>query len=162
MDSSGFPRISLGNLVHSVFIYGIEIYGNASYCHLKPLITKCNTLLRVLQFSNKFTKIVDLYKKYNTLPVDCLFNYYILKLMHRCMYDCFGLPKVIRNLFTINKSIHDHNTRSHSDFHLSNSIDKNSLAFLGPKLWSKLPQEIKDVTSQSIFLKLIKNHLINQ
>jgi len=147
------------SLIHSVLIYGIEIYGNASYCHLKPLITKCNTLLRVLQFSNKSTKVVDLYKKYHTLPIDSLFHYYILKLMHRCLHDNSGLPKVINNLFTINTSIHDHNTRSHSDFHLSNSIDKNSLAFLGPKLWSKLPQVIKEVSSQSIFLNLVKNHL---
>ena len=149
-------------LVYSKLVYGIEVYAYTYISHLKPLIVKCNSLLRVLQNSKRTTRNKDLYINYSTLPVDKLFNLHVMKLMHNCLYNDSTIPKVICNLFKTGHDIHSYFTRSSRMFFIGDSVSRKSIQYLGPLLWSKLPYYLRTCPSTHKFLKDYKLHLTNQ
>ena len=73
-------------LAYSKLIYCIEIYAKVGKTELKPLIVRCNRLLRLLQNKPRKTHVKDLYIAYATLYVDKLFLYITLKRLHKCIY----------------------------------------------------------------------------
>ena len=85
-------------LVYSSLIYCIEVYGRAKKSVINPLFIKCN-LLRILQEKPRSYSVKELYKQYNTLPVNLLYKLFILKLMYRVVYCKDYLPEVIIKLF---------------------------------------------------------------
>jgi hypothetical protein len=149
------------SLIYSQLVYGVEIYANAQKSVLKPLIIKCNSLLRVLQFKPRRTAIRDLYTTFNTLPVDLLHNLYTMSLMYRCMYDPINVPRAIVNLFKSNRSISQHNTRSCNDFYLDGNLSRSSISYRGPSTWSKLPTSLKDRSSLGLFINSYKQMLFD-
>ena len=72
-------------LIYSVLIYCVEVYANVNKSTLKPLIIKCNRLLRLLQHKSRRTPLYDLYSTFDTLPIDLLFEYHTAKFIHRCL-----------------------------------------------------------------------------
>ena len=146
-------------LIYSALLYGIEVYGKATKCLLNPLLIKCNFLLRLLQNKPRLTNTKSLYSSYDTLPMNLLYKFYIYKLMHSITYNINSVPLVIRNLFDKNNSIHSHFTRSSQLFHVHGSISPEAINFIGPSLWFKLPNDLRECTNSSKFLKLCKQFL---
>jgi len=149
-------------LVYSKIIYGIEVYANTYITYLKPLIIKCNSLLRLLQNSKRTTRTNELYVNYNTLPVNMLFNYNLMKLMHNCLYNESNVPKVICNLFKTGHDVHNHSTRNCRMFFIADNVCRNSIQYIGPNLWRKLPNNLRTCPSIYKFLKDYKLYLTNQ
>ena len=149
------------SLIYSLLVYCVEIYGCAKSKFLRPLIIKCNVVLRILQDKPRTYHVKDLYLNYNTLPVDLLHKFFILKLMHRFVYNRQDLPDAISNLFTANNDVHNYNTRSKYHFNLSNVtvFKSNMISFSGPCLWSKLPLQIRSIPSVHIFNSQCKHEL---
>jgi len=147
------------SLIYTSLIYCIEIYGNAKRKFLNPLIIKCNSLLRIIQDKTRFDHVKDLYLTYNTLPVHLLYKLFLLKLMHRFIYCRHSLPVVISRLFCCNNEVHDFNTRFKYQFNLSHVTNSNSISFLGPSMWLKLPNVAKECQSPSGFVRLCKYSL---
>lgn len=147
------------SLIYSSLIYCIEVYGNAKRKLLNPLIIKCNSLLRIIQDKSRFDHVRDLYIAYNTLPVHLLHKLYLLKLMHRFIYSRQCLPVVISKLFCSNNDVHSYNTRLKHHFNLNYVTNFNSISLIGPSIWAKLPNSIKDCPSLSGFLHLCKASL---
>jgi len=149
-------------LIYSKLVYGIEVYGSATKSNLDPLIIKCNRLLRVLQNKPRKTRVIDLYDFYNTLPVNLLFKLFIMKIMHRRVYDSNNILLVICKLFYPGTSIHTHNTRNKNNFILQNNIPSKSFSFYGPSMWNKLPSNIQSMISITTLLKYYKNFLLKE
>lgn len=84
-------------LIYSSIIYGIEIYRNTTKHILNPLIIRCNYLLRLLH-NKPLNYNVRQYVNYNSQPVDLFFKLYIVKVMHRFVYDSNSLPVAINLL----------------------------------------------------------------
>ena len=103
-------------LAHSNLIYCIEAYGNVNKSKLRPLITKCNRLLRLLQSKPRRNPIHDFYSSFDTIPFDLLFEFYILKFIHKCLYSSSNVPVIVRNWFTRGSALHDHNIRHSHNF----------------------------------------------
>jgi len=82
-----------------------------------------------------------------------------MKLMHRCVYDKKSVPEVIANLFNSNSNIHDHNTRSKYDPHLTANLSSKSLSFYGPSMWGKLPLKLRGIPNLNSFLSQYKSYL---
>ena len=55
----------------------------------------------------------------------------------------------------LNRSIHTHNTRNRSNFHL----DSVNTKFNGATLWNSLPASLREPMSRAKFKKLIKSYL---
>ena len=125
-------------LVNSIIIYCIEVYANVTQSILKPLIVKCNRLLRLLQAKPRRTPVLDLYSSFSTLPVDKLFQFYTLKLIHKCVYNSYNLPSSIVNYFIKTNTVHSHLTRRSGFLFIQSDSSPASIAFYGPVLWNKL------------------------
>ena len=65
--------------VHSHLVYGIEIYANTYNKNINKLVILNNKILRILQNVSRDTHIIELYTKFNTLPIPALHNCQILK-----------------------------------------------------------------------------------
>ncbi len=147
-------------LIHSTLIYCIESYGNVSKSASHQILIKNNRLLRLLQFKSRRTPLKELYSSFNTLPIHLLYEYYSMKLVHKCLYDSPCIPSVVRGWFTRGSSIHDHNTRQSSSFALISLFNPNSIQFLGPSNWSKLPAYLQNDPSLRSFLSSFKQYLL--
>jgi hypothetical protein len=149
-------------LAYSSLIYCIEVYGRAKKSVLNPLIIKCNLLLRILQDKQRSHRVNDLYKSYDTLPVNLLYKLFVLKLMYRVVYCRGCLPNVIVSLFNINDDFHSYNTRSRYEFNIQASASVNSITFVGPSLWVKLPRAIRESCSVDMFIRQCKVYLSDE
>ena len=149
-------------LVYSSLIYCIEAYGRANLCVINPLIVKCNSLLRVLQDKPRTYSVKELYRYYDTLPVNLLYKLFTLKLMYRVVHYKNSLPTVIVNLFAINNDVHSYNTRSRHEFNLQSNSCVKSISFIGPSMWFKLPKIYRECTSVINFVQRCKVFLFDE
>ena len=120
---------------------------------------KNNTILRILQNKNRETHNLDLYKTYNTMPVDLLHESSILLFMRCCVLSPSTLPEALRNLFIRNVDVHSHNTRQKYDFNVQHNVSKNSIFHIGPSLWYKLPLIIRNCPTYTNYKKNVKTIL---
>jgi len=148
-------------LIHSVLIYCIEVYANVNKSQLKPLIIKCNRLLRLLQNKPRRTHAYELYALYNTLPVDFLFQFYTMNFIHKCSFNPSTMPCVVSGWFVRGSRNHSHNTRHKDNFVLQSNLNPKSVMYYGPSMWSKLPSQLQSISSSLSFLKLYKLYLID-
>ena len=65
--------------VHSHLVYGIEIYANTHMKNVNKLVILNNKILRILQNVSRDIHTVELYTKFNTLPIPALHNCQILQ-----------------------------------------------------------------------------------
>ena len=79
--------------------------------------------------------------------------------MHRFIYYRQSLPAVISKLFCSNDDVHNYNTRFKHQFNLNYVCKSNSISFVGPSMWLKLPRDIKECPSPSGFVRLCKSSL---
>ena len=73
------------------------------------------------------------------------------------------LPTPLLNFFSSNLTVHKHNTRQVLDPHFSiiyNSIAEKSIIHRGPRIWSNIPQPIKECETKNSFNKLLKRHFL--
>lgn len=146
---------------YSSIVYCIEVYGNATKTLLNPIRVKCNLILRILQNQDRLCHTKELYKFYNTLPIEQLYQYRVLTLMHSCVYNPIILPNVIPKLFVLNTEVHQYNTRGYNVFNLQSGTSKKSIAYIGPSMWMKLPKHISGISNISQFNRCLKIHLLN-
>lgn len=142
--------------------YGIELYGISNKTTLKPLEIQCNKILRCLQNVHPRTHCRIIYNNFNTLPVNYLFRFSLLKILHKSIYDPKSLPNVITSKFATNSQTHNYCTRNQNDFHYFNNIkyDDDPLA-LATRFWNWLPDTIKLVSSKRVFHRSLKSYYLN-
>ena len=69
------------------------------------------------------------------------------------------LPIIYLDYFTLNSSIHDHNTRGRSLLHsqIRASYGHKTIHFLGSLLWNALPPDLKELSNTKMFKLKLKN-----
>jgi len=156
-------RMLYFSLIYSRVLYAIEVYANTYITYLHDLIILNNRLLRIIQHKPYNANTTDLYKLFNTLPVNKLFQFQLLIHAHTLNFRPSSLPSIFSLNYQLNKDIHSHDTRSSHDFHristpstFSTKISSNQCA----KLWNSLPITLKTEYSIHAFKGLLKNYLI--
>jgi hypothetical protein len=147
--------------VHLHVLYGIEIYANTCLTYLDKLIKLNNKLLRIMQHQPRFCHVRDLYVNYCTLAIFEQHTQQLLTLVHKVLYHKSELPDVFSDYFTLNRSVHVHETRSQTDIHLdkaSTAFGQRSVKYKGGFLWNNLPPDLKTIESSRKF-KLSLKHL---
>jgi len=153
------------SMVHSKIIYGIEIYANTYPTYLHDLMILDNRLLRITQKKSRYSHVADLYKSFKTLPVDKLFNFRLLLHAHAILHKSNSIPPIFHNTLTLNKDVHEHDTRSQLDLHRKSyqtSSGRKITANLCSSLWNSLPSEIKNINSEEGFKKSLKSFFLSQ
>ena len=123
-----------------------------------------NRILRIIQHKPIHTSTVDLYRLFNTLPIDKLFQFQILLHAHAINFHPDSVPSIFLNISKRNNEIHTHNTRASQDFHkvsITSIFGKKISSNIYTKLWNKLPINIKAETNRNAFKKLLKVFLIS-
>jgi len=124
-----------------------------------------NKILRVLQMQPRDAHTVQLYKRYNTLPIPELHNYQIFLLVHKLLYNNNKLPAAFDGYFVPNSAVHSYSARSSSDLHLlspQTAVGKKLIKFKTSQLWNRLPDQLKQIRSPNSFKLQLKNYLLNK
>ena len=123
-----------------------------------------NRFLRLILHKNLSFNTTDLYSSFGTLPIDKLFKSQLLLHAHNIFYHPESLPKIFIPLSQLNADVHDHHTRSKSDFHRTSSISSFSSKIsynLYAKLWNSLSTEVKSVVGHKQFKRSIQSLLLD-
>lgn len=150
--------------VHPYILYGIEIYANTFGTYLDRLKKLNNKILRITQCQPRRSHVLDLYKRYNLLPLDHLYSQQLLVFVFKCLYYNQMVPFVFHEYFTFNRQVHAYGTRAQNDLHIfapNTSFKKRTVKYQCSVLWNSLPEHMKVCSSVKVFKKTSKQYLIS-
>ena len=119
--------------------YGVLAWGNTYQTYLNKIYIIQKKALRLINNSGYRSHTRPLFFKFKCLTVFNIYKYHLGVLMYK--FDRQILPAAIQNMFTLNSSIHNYNTRSSSKFHIFSArtnFYKSTVRHQGPILWNSL------------------------
>ena len=147
--------------IYPYLIYCIESWGNASNCHIDPLYMLQKRILRILTISNYDVPSELLFRYTNILPLCKLVHYRIGIMMYK--YANGLLPSMINSIYTVNRDIHEHNTRQkhllHTNKGSTNQFNK-SFSNISARVWNALQKAIDVNISAFKFKHISKTYLL--
>ena len=144
-------------MVQPYLTYGVILWGSTYQSYLKRTV-----ILQKKAHYKAHTK--PLFYASNVLNIKYSYLLEVAKFMHD--FTRRKLPIPLLNFFSSNLTVRQHNTRQVLDPHFTiifNSIAEKSIIHGGPRIWSNIPQPIKECANKKSFNKLLKRHfLMNQ
>ena len=104
---------------------------------------------------------LQLFISLSILKLKDLFNLQMAVFMYE--YNMVILPLSLRQCFTRNDQLHHQNTRHSIDPHIvsrRSCFMSNCFICQAPKLWSNLPNQLKEAYSSKTFKNQVKRHYI--
>lgn len=139
-------------LINSKIEYGLEIWGGSYFATLKPLIILQKAFIRIISFKKKVDHTFQLFVNLNILPIR---NLYVFKTL-QIFFDRSG-DKKLRDFRRVSRN------RLNVIVPKPNlTIFKKFYLYLAPTFFNSLPPQIKECAIKQTFLKLLRNHLINE
>ena len=156
-------KVVYNSLIHPYLNYSILNWGRASYATSKPLIKLQNKAIKIINPA-KMGSLKEHFQHLNILCLPKLYSFSVGKFMHS--YHNKLLPNHFDEYFIPLCSIHYHSTRLTTSKNLflprvNSSSGECSLKFIGPKVWSSIPYNIKFSTTFTFKWKL-KKHLLHE
>ena len=151
------------SLIHPYLNYSILNWRRASNATIQPLIKLLNKAIKITNPTNT-ASIEEHFQRLNILCLPKLYSFSVGKFMHS--YHNKLLPNHFDEYFIPLSSIHYHSTRLATSRNLflpgvNSSSEKCSLKFIGPKVWSSIPDDIKFSTT-FIFKWKLKKDLLHE
>ena len=149
-------------IIHSHFVYGIQIWSCTSPSNLNALIIKQKAAVRIVNNSTYNSHTEPIFKSLSILPLDNLIEYFKLQFMFSFLNG--SLPRSFDSTWIRNESREggDHRPvlRNHQDIFIPpsrlTSTDKFPF-FNFPRIWSSFPDNnIKNITSKPEFNRKLK------
>ena len=114
----------LSNLYHTYIFpylnYCIEVWGNASHCHLLLFLTQ-NKIIRLITFLKHLAHTESIFKSLNILPLNSLYYHIIRLLMYKLANGL--LAEALHELYIKKNKIHHYPTRNCEKYHIQTSTD---------------------------------------
>ena len=121
--------------------------------------------MRLLTFNDVYPTTPDpliptepIFAKLNVLMVDDIYNHQVSKFVFKCIYRITQF----HDWYKFTCGIHQHSTRSNynvNDEIIINNYGLKQLKVLGPRIWNKLPTDLKDASTLYVFLKKLKVYI---
>ena len=151
-------------MIHPFLSYGIMLWGNAFNYQLKRLEIIQKRRIRSISNVRDNHPTSSLFICLAIPRLNDIFNISLGKFMFQNSKN--ELPPPLQRLFTPNTNVRTRFTRHRNNPHRSNTgwdITCISKMFVhqGPKLWSELPTDIKEVNNPKLFTKHLKKPYIN-
>ena len=130
-------------------MYAIEIYANCTAKAISKLNILNNKIIRTILNMNIRTPIATLYLNCKVLPINKLFAFNILLLVHKVLTCKSQLPIIFQNYFKPLSQIHNYTTRGNNKVYLNsstNSFSHRTIKFTGALLYNKLPNRLRQLT----------------
>ena len=150
-------------MVQPYLTYGIILWGSTYQSYLKRTVILQKKAIRYMHKAHYNAHTKPLFCASNVLNINFTYLLEVSKFMHD--YTRRTLPTPLLNFFSSNLTVHQHNTRQVLDPHFSiiyNSIAEKSIIHRGPRIWSNIPQVIKECVNKNSFNKLLKRHFVTK
>lgn len=146
-------------LIFPYTLYGIPVWGQASRCDLKKILTFQKRVLRLIFFSSKRSHAIPLLIASNILPVNMLYFETVSTIMHNATTS--SKPRNIRELFIHSSDVHAYNTRFScaDNFYIQKSrlhVKLKSFSAFGTRLWNCLHPDWRKLTKRAFKGKIHK------
>ena len=131
-------------LINPHLLYGNILWGSAYKSQLHKLENQQKKAIRSITNSKYNEHTSPLFKSLNILKVQDMHEIELAKLAF--MHQNNSLPRPLLNIYNQNYHVHSHKTRQQMDLHMNkihNDVVFRSFVYKGPRVWSKLPNEIK-------------------
>jgi len=154
-------KVVYNSLIQPYLNYSILNWGRDSNATIQPLIKLQNKAIKIINPTN-MGSLEDHFQHLNILCLPKLYSFSVGKFMHS--YHNKLLPNHFDEYFVPLSSIHYHSTKLATSKNLflprvNSSSGKFSLKFIGPKVWSSIPDDIKLSTTFTFKWKLKKHPL---
>ena len=119
--------------------------------------------MRIILGKKYDTPNIELYRIFNVLPIPLLHEMRLLQIVHKYYYHKYLLPEIFKNYFVTNRSIHQYQTRTASNLHISvvnSNFGQKNCTFRGSKYWNQLPNHLRSYSSVYMFKNNLKNYLL--
>lgn len=136
-------------LCQSLLSYGIAAWGGAYRTTLIPLVNVQKLLLRILMRKPPLSSSKELFQQLNLLNIQQLYVGTILTIFHQ------------HN--TLNPTPHPYSTRTQANNivpKMSKAFGQKHMVFLAPRLYNKLPADIKKIKNAKKFKTRVSKWLI--
>ena len=151
------------NFVYPYIIYGLEIWGTASKTQISSIHLLQKKVIRIIKSVPTRTSCDGLFKDLKILTIQKLFHFQVAIFMYKVTYK--QVPPTFINMFTINETVHDHDTRNSQAYRIPTlhlTISQRGIRYIGVHYWNdKVNQEILPC-SIAVFKKSMKKTLINE
>ena len=151
------------SLVQSHLEYGITIWGDARKSIINELIILQKKAIRIINRANYQEHTDPLFKNNKILKLNDLYDFNVAKLMYR--YSTGALPTSLNKIFTTHKTHHNYYTRNRNNPRIplsKYSTTIKSVRHKGPKLWDKIPNDIRSCTTMNNFKHTLKFTIVNK
>ena len=138
------------SLVHPQLVYCITVWSSIFAVHLHPLRVLQNKVVRVLTGVDKRSSVSSRYVEHCREFYNALFMF---------KYQNNWLPNCFSGLFLPLSSVHEHNTRSSSQYRNPRVVttrSKFSVRHVCPSAWNTLPHNIVQESNPTKFRSLLK------
>ena len=108
------------SFIHPLFMYCVNVWGNAPSVYLDPLIKLQKRATRVIAGATYLAHTAPLFKELKILNLTNIYVYNILLIMFK--YHHSKLPTIFDSFFTRNNEVHSYETRQ--QYHLHVPIQK--------------------------------------
>jgi retron-type reverse transcriptase len=159
------PRHILVNLYYTL------IYPYLSYCNLvwastyRTRLTILTTLqkrvVRIIMNVPYRTNTRSLFYNLKILPFEYINKLQVGLFMYKL--QAHQIPASFDNWFCKNSEVHDHFTRSATNYHqrrVHTTARQHSIGICGPLLWNSLPNDLKNLPTVYQFKRKLKFHLL--
>ena len=106
-----------------------------------------------------------MYKDFDVLKIEDINKCNICCLTHKIIHNPDNLPQAITELFTLNKQVHDYNTRNNEGLHAgkinTTTYGLRKINHQARLCWESIPNSIKDEVSINSFKRKLKTHIIS-
>jgi len=150
--------------VYPYLLYGIEIYANTFITYLDKLMKLNNKILRIIQNQPLRSHILDLYTRFNLLPLDHLHTQQLLVMAFKCLFHSHLVPSIFHDYFMYNRDIHTYNTRGGNDLHIfsqNTTYGKRTIKYKCSVAWNALPDCLKHCSTIKMFKRDSKMYLFS-
>ena len=146
------------------FDYGCMVWGKTKSSNIDRLIKLQKRAARIILKADIMTSSKHMFTVLNWLPFDRRVDYHTCIMVYKALNK--QTPEYISELLVKTSDTHSLNLRSNTNDDLkiprsyTQYFDK-SFSVCGPKLWNKLPTDIKRSKSLEIFKRKLKDYLLN-
>ena len=147
-------------LVFPYLNYCVIIWGDKNNANINSLFLMQKRIIRTCTNSMWLAHTDPLFYSLKTLKVCDLYTFQTAQFMYRYHHNQLPPGILDQDYFMTNMDVHDHNTRSSTDYHVRRTNTKfaeNTLRIQGAMLWNSLKPSLK----QSRSLMTLKHHLKN-
>ena len=159
-------------IIYPFLIYGINVWGSASNHLLNPLLVLQKKFLRMKTYNDQYNELHQLPPSdplFSSEKVLKIFDIYKLQLGKFVFESINNIgPNQFHNIFNPVTTIHQHNTRygSSCNFFVTHAQTSQyglkNIQNSGTRLWSSLPNPVKNSPSRNMFANRLKQHLLLQ